>query len=209
MEIINLNTIALLIVTLFIAPGLRLDAQEAATKNGFIFELESFSRQPEKPFLFLGIRMDPDHPRWGEFSESIDKFPSAQNCLNPPHDSGSNWNVLDINWKSLKSNRDIEVCLFRIFDTLNDPLLVFSWLEHQGYRLSNSWTSEGGLLGVPPQLVPSLYREAYIDRDAFERKVDLNHFDSPLKVRAKDYRIQISFSKTNRLVFVFSGQQGS
>jgi hypothetical protein len=199
----------LLAAGLFIAQGFELEAQEIRSKDGFLFELEELSSQETRPFLLLGARMQPSQSRWDEFADSLEKFSNAQNCLNPPEISGTKWNTLDVNWKVLRSNRDIEVCLFRIFDTLNDPLLAVSWLKRQEYKVLDPWhPAGGGLRGVPPELVPELTVEAYIVTDIFEERVTLTRFDLPWTTKAKGYRIQIQFSNNDRLVTMFSSRQG-
>lgn len=209
MTFLKINVLCVLFAVVLLAQSLELGAEDRPSDDSFLFELEDLSSQEKRPFLLLGRPMQPNQPRWDEFREPVEKFASAQDCLNAPQVIGSRWNTLDVNWRVLTSHRDIEVCLFRIFDTIDDPLLVISWLERQGYdALDPRPTSGNGFSDVPPDLIQVMYVEAYVDTDLFEERVTFTRFVLPWTIKAKGYAIQIRFSNTNRLVSVFSKPQG-
>ena len=186
---------------------------DATPPSAFVVAKELLSSQHNHPFLFLGKPMDPSQPRWDEYAEAIQRFQSAEACLIAPPE-GSEWNLAAVDWTAMHSHKDIEVCFFRIFDTLNDPERVRRWLEHQGY-----WTTE---MQPPYESNPSvrfplepIYRFAGLiatneleARMSFDNGGVLGFLLGLVLPAPKGYTVNLSFSADLQIVSVFSGSQG-
>lgn len=202
-------SVVVVTIGVFVTQDSELHAEQQPRERQFDYEIDEISVQSERPFLLLGSLMQKGHPRWDEFRQPIEKFPSAIDCLSSPQVEAMDWNLLDVNWNLMKSNRDVEVCLFRIFDTINDPMQSALWLQMQGYRVLEPQKKQGGgLFGVPAELVPVLSVEAYINTKLFEERVKFTKFDLPWVTKARGYQVQISFSISGRVVDSFSSRQG-
>ncbi len=96
--------------------------------------LTRLSDQGVSPYLSMGRLVDEQHPRWEEYREPITQFPSVRACLAPSEQETDTPNVMNVDWDIIHGPYAVQVCLFRIFDTLGSPELVAEWMEQNGFR---------------------------------------------------------------------------
>ena len=113
-------------------------ANIAAAENGnpnnsinpadFLIPREDLSTQGTDPFLFVGPVMDDTRPRWDEFEDALERFPTTSSCLLPEEQGKEVQDVLAFDWQAMSELHEMEICMFRVFRSLDDPKRVEQWL---------------------------------------------------------------------------------
>ena len=93
---------------------------------------QRISNQKEHPFLINGAPVLRSNPRFNEFSKSIRKFPDVRSCLNGTELASKKPDLTNFNWAAMTQEPYIDVCLFRVMDSLNSPEAGQLWFESQG-----------------------------------------------------------------------------
>lgn len=99
-------------------------------------EYDYLSEQESDPFLFAGIVMDADQPRWSQFRRSLRKFPSVRDCLVAEEQEKQKPNLLLIDWDRVGTGGSARVCIFRIARSLNDVERIHKWLAFHEFRVN-------------------------------------------------------------------------
>lgn len=95
---------------------------------------DHLANQETDPFMFSGNLMNGEHARWPQYRRAIGQFQDVRDCLVDEERGKDNPNLLLIDWQHLKKRRNIEVCLFRIFRSLNSISLIRKWLEFHEFQ---------------------------------------------------------------------------
>lgn len=102
---------------------------------------EKPTNQASDPFLFLEKIVDGSHPRFSYYKKPIGKHPDTVSCLTKTEQGFQVPNLLQIDWPNLRNQRDIEVCLFRVFGSLGNQDAIRAWLEYHAFEV---WPGEAG-----------------------------------------------------------------
>lgn len=92
------------------------------------------SDQAVSPYLSIGRLVDEQHPRWEEYRGPIAQFRSVRACLAPSEQETDTPNVMNVDWDIIRGPYSVQVCLFRIFDSLGSPELAAQWMKKNGVR---------------------------------------------------------------------------
>jgi hypothetical protein len=194
-------------------PLVEIGEVHSSSPEKFVVANEKLRNQKEWPYMFGGKVIDADHPRWNEYAEPIQNFPDVVDCLEEGSSGPRTTDLYRIDWSKLTSHRDVEVCLFRIFDTLSDPVLVRAWLRSMGYRTLP--IVKQGISGVGSQIRDQASQfESHISRDVFRNRVSFSkksrwlHFWVPKRSTLMNYIINIGFTKDGEIYTVLSSSQG-
>ena len=193
----------------------KINPLDSSPSPEFMFSAKQLNNQESRPFLVMGRPMDSNNPRWNEYRDSIQEFKNAKACLVSPPIDVNEWNVIDVKWASLKNHRDIEVCFFRIFDTLNDPHLIREWLLFQDYGIFEIQSIYEKNPVVQHALEPRYYFEGLISKVSMESRVSFEARGAVSKLinsvlpQPDGYVISVSFSKNMHVVSIFSGSKGN
>lgn len=104
---------------------------------------DHLSSQSADPFKISGVVVDVGHLRFKEFRRALAKFPNVRACLMKKERDSKTPDLRNFAWSKMTRDAYIEVCLFRIMSSLNDPDLAAQWYRSQG------------LTGGPPRSVKS------------------------------------------------------
>lgn len=97
---------------------------------------DRLATQDSHPFLFEGRVIDETHPRWSHFRRAIRTYPDVDPCLEEEQRGTAAPDLLAFDWNGIRYTAAIEVCLFRVFQSLRDPELIEAWVLRQGFRTS-------------------------------------------------------------------------
>lgn len=134
-------------------------ADRPAPLEAFRIPRDRLATQDSHPFLFIGRVIDATHPRWSDFRRAIRTYPDVDPCLEEEQRGTAAPDLLAFDWNGIRYTAAIEVCLFRVFQSLREPELIEAWVLRQGFRtpgfddypsrrshmrriLSASWTPE-------------------------------------------------------------------
>ncbi len=181
------------------------------TEADFVFSDGQLSNQEKYPFRLSKneILEEGDVP-WERYEEALTRFPSAKDCMESPAKNGA-WDLSLFDWKSMRGNRDIEVCLFRIGATFSNAELTSLWLKRWGYsvRLDAGVEPIGKVLRVHVSgILPS---EEYDKRVTFTRSLRRSVRDILLSPPARIYDHSVGFtfdSSDGTLISVYSTLRG-
>jgi hypothetical protein len=95
---------------------------------------DRLATQDSHPFLLLGRVMDETHPRWSEFRSAIRSYPDVDPCLEEEQRGTAEPDLLAFDWNSIRREAAMEVCLFRVFQSLREPELIEAWVLRKGFR---------------------------------------------------------------------------
>jgi len=127
--------LALLTSTVAIANASKENAwAQCRSTNSCTIEYDYLSNQEIDPFLFYGKVVDREHPQWREYRRSLSRYSDVRDCLIPSEAKRQTPNLILIDWKKMRSEEVIEVCMFRIFSSLESPADAKQWLEIQGLQ---------------------------------------------------------------------------
>ena len=107
---------------------------DAPEVSGPPIEYDHLANQETDPFLFSGKLMDENHPQWSRYRKALHEYSDVRDCLIETEKFKDNPNLLRINWQELNKRPDIEVCLFRIFRSLNSISRIRKWLEFHEFQ---------------------------------------------------------------------------
>ena len=114
-------------------PDLTLEDRPAPLE-AFRVPRDRLATQDSHPFLLLGRVIDETHPRWSEFRRAIRDYPDVDPCLEEEQRGTAEPDLLAFDWNGIRRGAAMEVCLFRVFQTLREPDLIEAWLLRQGFR---------------------------------------------------------------------------
>ena len=84
--------------------------------------------------------------KWAYWN-AIRKFPTLEKCLLP--EGQKTLDVPKFNWSSMRTNTQVEVCLFHLAAKLKNPKEIMAWAEGQGFSTDLSQGPRGsGILAV-------------------------------------------------------------
>lgn len=71
------------------------------------------------------------------YQQAIWRFPTAESCLlaDAEGDKDSE-NFSNVDWYAINTDKEAEVCMFRIHSRLGDPQASIKWFEQQGFKTS-------------------------------------------------------------------------
>lgn len=213
--------IVFLVITIFLCSfdaGVTQQVTEKDTSE-LVVSATKLSRQTTRPFENGGGIVDEVSPQWSRYKDSILRFPSAESCLFPEAATADLWSLVKVDWAKMLNNRDIEVCLFRLIDSIGDPKDIRVFLTQLGYTgsdfISESERCKSRTLASPlmDESYVCLRLEGYLAANIFDSRVNFNHtvYDRILRLsdRNRDHFLNLGFSKSGMLIFVFSGRRGS
>lgn len=70
--------------------------------------------------------------------KALARFPNTKSCLIEEEHSEDRVDLRLIDWRQFKHKDELNVCLWRIFKSLNSTEAVEKWLTFQGFRISKS-----------------------------------------------------------------------
>ena len=114
-------------------PDLTLEDRPAPL-GAFRIPHDRLATQDSHPFLFGGRVIDETHPRWSHFRRAIRTYPDVDPCLEEEQRGTAEPDLLAFDWNGIRYTAAIEVCLFRVFQSLREPDLIEAWLLQQGFR---------------------------------------------------------------------------
>ena len=91
--------------------------------------IEVLSTQETRPFLLNGEEILPTSPRWKEYEEALVQFPDALSCLKESEREKKFVDLLQIDWNAPKYLQGLNVCIFRIFTSLENVDEMYIWLS--------------------------------------------------------------------------------
>lgn len=199
-----------ILVSILVMPRISHGNEDSFEKPQFWIPTTALSNQTETPFLFIGKPVSPEHPRWEHYSEVIEEFDTANDCLAPSTTIAEEVDVLAINWSALRSHRAVEVCLFRIFSSIGDIHKIREWLTLQQYRLLENRFSKTETRYLETSITSKTFVtiEGYLNSDVFEDRVKIFRYGLGWLHPAKGYMIQVVLSEAGEVVSIFSGMQG-
>lgn len=156
------------------------------------------------------------HPLWADYEAALTRFPSTQSCLLLTARKQNRWNLAEFDWSSMSNHHDIEVCLFRIADTLGEPEKMEEWFAVQGYETvaplklitdGRDRLETDGWVGLYPCL----------DSKVFEKRISFNA--NPLREiigrllplgapRQRDHCMILEYSKSGKITAIQSLRRG-
>ena len=98
----------------------------SAEKEAAIIPYEYLSSEEVYPFVKSKYG-----DRQSNYDFEIKKWPNAQSCLIESEISKPEPDLRLLDWNKFKTARDVEVCLWRVFDSLNVPERAAKWLDFQ------------------------------------------------------------------------------
>ncbi|MES0827544.1 hypothetical protein [Ruegeria sp. SCP11] len=69
-------------------------------------------------------------------------FPDTQSCLETGADTGNHEDLLRMDWDKISTTGDAKVCMFRLLHEWGGAADAASWLEAQGFRVSETFSSD-------------------------------------------------------------------
>ncbi|WP_010437031.1 hypothetical protein [Ruegeria conchae] len=69
------------------------------------------------------------------------RFPDTQSCLEAGADAGNHEELLRMDWDMISTTGDAKVCMFRLLHEWGGVADAASWLEAQGFRVSETFSS--------------------------------------------------------------------
>lgn len=110
-------------------------ADEKLLEGKFIFHDEDLSHPKTRPFRSVGKFMSKESRRWNRYRREIDKYPNAVPCLISGINENSQVDLRDFDWSRNANVEGLNVCVFRILDTLPDVALIEEWIASQGFSV--------------------------------------------------------------------------
>lgn len=98
-------------------------------------QIEVLSTQETRPFLSTGEEILPTSPRWKEYEESLVQFPDALSCLKESEREKKFVDLLQIDWNAPKNLQGLNVCIFRIFTSLDSVDEMYVWLSFHEFNV--------------------------------------------------------------------------
>lgn len=110
-------------------------SESMVSKEKFLLPIGQLSTQLESPFMFFGGVMDESHPRWKQYSKALKEHPDTLSCLIKSERGNSIVNTLNFDWVEVDGGAEMDVCVFRVLDSIEDPILIADWFRYQGFRV--------------------------------------------------------------------------
>lgn len=162
-------------------------ADEEPSVNKFAFQISDLSNQNTRPFRFGGEVMSEKSGRWKRYRREIDRYPNAVPCLSSGVDEFGKVDLRDFNWTLHTKVEGLDVCIFRILDTLQSVVLMEEWIASQGFSVSPNKRYVGDSAYVPKGTVKSThYIEGSVPYGAGDSKASkaLSRHAKPLETLA-------------------------
>jgi len=103
-------------------------------ENPCAYALAYESSQSQDPFLFYSKIVDSSHPLYPEYLGALGRFEAAGNCWkNEPFDLPGN-STRYFDWPRMRTTEDLEVCFFRLFNSLKNKEKTIAWLAQAGFE---------------------------------------------------------------------------
>lgn len=97
-------------------------------------EYDYLSNQETDPFLFLGLVVNQEHPRWRKYKKSLRRYPDVRDCLVASEQAVETPNLLMIDWDRVGTSENASVCVFRIASSLNTIERIEAWLSYHKFK---------------------------------------------------------------------------
>lgn len=117
----------------------RADSQEI---NGSIIHYHHLSNEEIEPYLSRGFTLDEWEQKRSKDSrirshkqhrKAVNRFPDVRSCLKPSEAEIAVPRMMNFDWDQLDNIVEMEVCLYRVFVSINDIELTRNWIELQGF----------------------------------------------------------------------------
>ena len=210
----NCNMSLFLTCLISLAHLFEASAEQAPTQElaNFLVDKSELSNQIDWPFRLQDKIVDSTHPLWSRYEHALSAFPSTESCLMESANAESRFDLIKVDWGRFQSHQDIEVCLFRIADSLGGPSEMVSWLKESEYEVSGpiqqikegqGSSSNEGWYAV----------SATLDHITFEKRVEFTptflgrlfrQFFSESSSQHDDHALILNYSKTGRITAVQS-----
>lgn len=132
-------------------------ADEEPSVDKFIFHISDLSKQNTRPFRFGGEIMSEKSGRWNRYRDEIEKFTDAVPCLSSGVDKNGRVDLRDLDWSQHTKVEGLDVCIFRILDTLPSVNLMEEWIASQDFSVSPNKRYVGDSAYVPKGTVNSTH----------------------------------------------------
>jgi len=74
----------------------------------------------------------------GEHDASIGNFPNVRDCLRDEEKENPNPDLRFLDWDKMSSLSDLDVCMWRIFTSYENPEKIYSWFSFHSAKSHNS-----------------------------------------------------------------------
>ena len=93
----------------------------------------TLSTQAETPFRFSGHLVDEDFAQWRRYRRALRRHPDTPSCLRKvARDEPAPDLLAAFDWQGLRTESDLEVCLFRVFASLGSIGRARDWMAAAG-----------------------------------------------------------------------------
>ena len=128
--------------------------------TGPAIQYDHLSSEETEPYLVSGKA-----PRKRGDIRAAEKWPDVRSCLVRSERNKDTPDLRKINWRKMRMDTDIEVCMFRIFTSLGTPEKAKLWYVEQGLlrvKIENYQASNQEITRVKAYNSPRADRRIYI-----------------------------------------------
>lgn len=106
------------------------------------------SKQETEPYLKGGKIVDTESPLYDRNKAALKRYPDVLSCLKSDEISKLAPDLRRVNWNSIRSDKDAEVCVFRMISSIQNPEVTKQWLAEMGFRVSRIRKRPAGVFGL-------------------------------------------------------------
>ncbi|MBQ0751233.1 MAG: hypothetical protein KBT70_13655 [Roseovarius sp.] len=133
------TALVLLTATFALADASEEDTRaECRSTGSCTIKYDHLATEKSDPYKVYGNPPIKHADRW-----AAARFDDVRDCLLPAEKRNDAPDLTQIDWRKMRSKAVIEVCLFRIFSSLGNPMAAKRWFEVQGLRRVKLYTSSG------------------------------------------------------------------
>lgn len=104
-----------------------------AAAEGFRVPRAVLSTQAEAPYRFGGHVVDEEFAQWRRYRRALRRYPDTPSCLREEARGEPAPDLLAaFDWRGLRTEADLEVCLFRVFASLGSIGRAGDWMAAAG-----------------------------------------------------------------------------
>ena len=93
-----------------------------------------------------------DHQMHSGVKRAMRRFPDRQSCLKPGADASKRQDLVKMDWDRIATTSEAEVCIFRLLHGWGGVVDAAEWLEAQGFRVEESFSSQSPYVDIDGSL---------------------------------------------------------
>ena len=128
-------------------------AADTCSEGACIVAESDLATERSDPFTWFGKPFDDEHPRYGDYKFVIPRFDSPVDCLRRGARNSNGYDILQFDWNKIGTRRIAEVCLFRIFRSLENTDDVLFWLHHHQFKTVGPSKKSPGHVGRDQMII--------------------------------------------------------